>query len=184
MKEEAIPGVGSPNVGPRRARDTQHNITMFFRFHEYPIRSGWVNVTDIKFTVSEIDGLEGGADTVVAFTLWAHFIPTNLTYYRSRLEHIRDALARLQKRGTGTSPVFFKSANTRNSVSTDTSDLYAYDLDQTMRAVFADVPDVTVIDVWDMTLSHRSGYRLHPVKDVIREEVKMYLNFLCEMPSV
>ncbi|XP_038074026.1 NXPE family member 3-like [Patiria miniata] len=183
MKEEAM-GASNPKVGPRRARDTQHNITMFFRLHEYPIRSGWVNVTDIKFTVSEIDGLEGGADTVVAFALWAHFTPTNLTYYRSRLEHIRDALARLQKRGTGTSPIFFKSANTMNSFSVENNDLFAYDLDQMMRAVFADVPDVAIIDVWDMTLSHRSGYHIHPVKDVIREEVKMFLNFLCETPSV
>ncbi|XP_022093748.1 NXPE family member 3-like [Acanthaster planci] len=179
MKEERITSITVSKVGLRRGWDATHNITLFFRHHEYPIRNSWIDVANIKFTVNEIDGLPGGADTVVALTMFAHFTHTNLTYYQSRLERVRDAIGRLQRRGAGTSPVFIKSANTGNPISADTSDLYAYDLDQTMRAVFADSPDVTILDVWDMTLSHRSGYNIHPVEAVVREESKMFLNFLC-----
>ncbi|XP_038058819.1 NXPE family member 3-like [Patiria miniata] len=184
MKEDQINTTALAKMGPRRARDPTHNITLLFRHHEYPIRNIWANVRDIKFTVNEIDGLPGGADTVVALTMWAHFTTNNLTYYQSRLERVRDAIARLHKRGTGTSPVFFKSANTRGYYTMDLSDLYAYDLDQTLRAVFKGVPDVTIIDVWDMTLSHRTGYHIHPVQEVIKEEIKMFLNFICNAPSV
>ena len=181
MKEERTKAAAK--IGPRRGRDTVNNITLFYRHHEYPIRNSWTNVSDIKFTVNEVDALPGGKDTIVVFTLWAHFTPTNLTYYQSRLENIKAAISRLVQRGDGVSPVFFKSANTRGDTSVDYSDWYAYELDQTMRAIFTGVPYVTIIDVWDMTVSHRSGYRIHPKSEVIREEVKMFLNFICKNTS-
>ena len=183
MKEAKINSTSANRAGLRRARDTVNNITLFFRHHEYPILNEWINVSDIKFTVNELDALPGGKDTVVLFTLFAHFTSTNLTYYQSRLENIKAAISRLEQRGEGVSPVFFKSANTRGVSIVDYSDLYAYELDQTMRAIFTGVPHVTIIDTWDMTVSHRSGYRIHPINDVIREEVQTLLSFICKSTS-
>ncbi|XP_022094159.1 NXPE family member 3-like [Acanthaster planci] len=164
----------------RHAFDKVHNITLDFRFHYYPILGNWLNTTTIYSAIDLIDSLPGGRDTVLGFTMWAHFTYTNLTYYLSRLEPIRDAMIRLQERSAGKATVIIKSANTGILPYTpEITELLSYDLDQMMRAFFAEIPGVTVIDVWDMTVSPRGEYDVHPCELVIREEIKMVLNFIC-----
>ncbi|XP_022092210.1 NXPE family member 3-like [Acanthaster planci] len=180
MKEH----ITSTEAGVRRvyghAFDNAHNITLDFRFHDYPLIGDWISTSVIYSAVDLIDSLPGGRDTVLGFTMCAHFTFTNLTYYLSRLEPIRDAIVRLQTRGTGKATVIIKSANTGTlQVTPVNTELLCYDLDLTMRAFFREVPNVTIIDVWDMTLSHRGGYNIHPSKLVVGEEVNLFLNFVC-----
>ncbi|XP_022089199.1 NXPE family member 3-like [Acanthaster planci] len=174
-------GKSAKVIGPLYGVDTVHNITLTFRHHDFPIRNNWLNFHDVKFTVNELDGLPGGPSTVVVLNFWAHFTTNSVNYFASRMGHIQAAVRRLQLRGPSPSPVFFKSANTRadGSKGLFLADAYVHELDRVMRTIFSGMPNVTIIDAWDMTLSHRSGYRLHPVRSVVREEIKMLLNFLC-----
>ncbi|XP_038050542.1 NXPE family member 3-like [Patiria miniata] len=172
-------------IGPLYAIDKVHNITLTFRHHDFPIRNNWLNFHDVKFTVNELDALPGGPNTVVLFTFWAHFTTNSVDYFANRMGHIQAAVKRLQQRGRSPTPVFFKSANTRadGSKGLALADSFILILDEIMRTIFSDMPNVTIIDAWGMTLSHRTGYRLHPVDLVLREEIKMFLNFLCQQPS-
>ena len=118
---------------------------------------------------------------VVVIAFGAHFTTTSIGYFKSRMEHIKAAVERLQKRGSSPSPVFVKSMNTRNDgrYTLEMPDFYSYEIDQVTRALFIGMPNVTIIDAWDMTLSHRTGYAIHPSDLVIKEEIKMFVNFLC-----
>ncbi|XP_022102713.1 LOW QUALITY PROTEIN: NXPE family member 3-like [Acanthaster planci] len=168
-------------VGPRFVHDVVHNISMTFRIHGYPIRSIWLRVKDIAYTANEIDALPGGPDTVVVLTLWAHFTPTSLQFYRDRWRAIKAALQRLQMRAPG-ALVVIKSANTREQQGIDMSNWYAMELDKVMREELALEQGVAIIDVWDMTLSHSTGYNIHPSESIVAQEMKMFLSFLCPVP--
>ncbi|XP_033629671.1 NXPE family member 3-like isoform X1 [Asterias rubens] len=170
----------SQHCGPRFAEDKSSNLTIFYRHHGYPIRATWTNVQDIKYTAHEIDGLQAGPNTAVFLTFWAHFTPTTIEFYLERWKAVKEAIRRLRKRDPNT-PVFIKSANTREQQGMDMSNWYAMELDKVMREDLINEPGVTIIDVWDMTLSHSSGYRIHPVEAIISQEIKVALNFLCPM---
>ncbi|XP_038066953.1 NXPE family member 3-like [Patiria miniata] len=178
-------GKSAKIIGPLYAIDKVHNVTLTFRHHDFPIRNNWLNFHDVKFTVNELDALPGGPNTVVLFTFWAHFTTNSVNYFANRMGHIQAAVRRLQQRGPSPSQVFFKSANTRadGSKGLALADFFVLEIDQIMRTIFSEMPNVTIIDAWGMTLSHRTGYRLHPVALVLREEIKMFLNFLCKQPS-
>ena len=168
----------SQTCGPRSSYDQTHNISLFYRHHGYPIRNIWTNVKDIKYAAHEIDNLHGGPNTVVFLTLWAHFTPTNIQFYRNRWKAVKEALRRLRKQDPSTH-IFIKSANTREQQGTDMSNWYAMELDNVMREELIGEPGVVIIDVWQMTLSHSSGHRIHPLETVISQEIKIFLSFLC-----
>ncbi|XP_038048972.1 NXPE family member 3-like isoform X1 [Patiria miniata] len=179
MREKRL--TTSPIVGPRYAYDKAHNISMLFRIHGFPIRNRWLKVKDVAYAANEIDNLPGGPNTVIVMSLWAHFTPTTLQFYRDRWRAIKGALQRLRARAPGTL-VLIKSANTREPRSPDMSNWYGMELDKVMREELSGEPGVTIIDVWDMTLSHSTGYRAHPLEVIISQEIKMLLSFVCPVP--
>ncbi|XP_071944893.1 NXPE family member 3-like [Antedon mediterranea] len=176
-----ITGVNK-KAGPLIAHSELHKVKLFYRHHAFPIRNTWMRVEDIKWTANEIDQLGADENVIICINMFAHFVPTSVDVYRSRLLTIKAALVRLYKRSPKTL-VFFKSANTREysgaAGSVNYGDWPAFLLDVEMRKVMSDVPNLTVIDVWDMTNCHRTPEVIHPHPLVIREEIKVLLSLIC-----
>ncbi len=156
----------------------QKNITLTFKFHSFPIRGRYYESLDCDYVANKLDALEiGGPDVIIAITIWAHFTESTLDFYRQRLSGIRDAIIRLLTRLPGTK-MFIKSANTRAKRSLSASNWFAFECDQIMRAMLGNIPGVTIIDAWEMTIGHHSGFFVHPVKAVVKSEVDMMLSYL------
>ena len=75
--------------------------------------------------------------------------------------------------------IIIKSANTREPQSVDAASWHAQELDHVMRSMMIGFHNVTIIDTWDMTIGHRTGFRIHPFQPVISQEIGMLLSFLC-----
>ncbi|XP_072050173.1 NXPE family member 3-like [Amphiura filiformis] len=170
-----------PNTkfGPHVAIDKANNISIYFNFHGYPIALRNLDVKQIHYVYEQLDSLTNLDNTIICLCLWAHFTGTNLQYYRNRLQSIKDAIERLRQRNSHVR-VLIKSANTRgHSSDFDRSNWYSWEVHNVMRQFFSRFAGITVIDVWDMTIGHRTGYNLHPTRGIISQEMDMFLSFLC-----
>ncbi len=154
------------------------NISVAFTFHGFPVRGKHYTATNADYIANRLDSLQiGGSDVIIVLTIWAHFTVNTLDFYRERLLSIRNAIYRLQTRHPGTR-VFIKSANTREKALVSLSNWYAWECDQLMRVMLGNIPGITIIDVWSMTIGHYTGFHIHPKKAIIKNEVDMLLSYL------
>ncbi|XP_071965499.1 NXPE family member 3-like [Antedon mediterranea] len=169
-------------TGPLYANSTKNNMTFFFRIHAYPIRARTMRVDDIKYTANEIDDIIADQNTIIFVCLFAHFEATSLQVYSRRLKTIKNALLRLYQRSPKTI-VFMKSANTRSYGgavgAVNVGDWLAMQFDGEMRKMMADIPNLYIIDVWDMTNNHRVGDNIHPPQIIITEYIRIVLSLIC-----
>ncbi len=165
-------------LGPHLAFSDILNVTLHYHHHGLPVRIGWTPISNIQYIPNLIDALNNDNTDIVMLSLWAHFTLTNLEFYRRRWEAIKKSILRLKARKPGTIFII-KSANTREFQYPDESNWYAWELDKLMRKIMQGVDDVTIIDVWDMTIGHHTGYDIHPHRSVVLEEIKMLLSFIC-----
>ncbi|XP_078574528.1 NXPE family member 3-like isoform X2 [Branchiostoma floridae x Branchiostoma japonicum] len=164
-------------AGPHLAINEKRNITVRFRVHGYPLRTGGLNVSHVNFLAREIDTLHGGPGYVLVISVWAHFTSFHLDIYIERMRAIRAAILRLLSRSPGTL-VVLKTANTRTGIPRLNSDWYAHVLDRLLRKLYENL-QVVILDVWDLTLAHRNRDEIHPIRDVVRQEVQLLLSFVC-----
>ncbi|XP_072049347.1 NXPE family member 3-like [Amphiura filiformis] len=169
---------GNKYIGPHFGVDKKHNITLLYRFHGLPVRVPMlVNMTDLQYIPNIIDNMRGGPNVVVVLSLWAHFTSSTIDFYRHRWQAIKLSLLKFVTRYPRTK-IFVKSANTREP-KFDLSNWYAWELDQVMRQELSSLNFVTIIDTWDMTIGHHTGYNVHPANGVVSQEISMWLSFLC-----
>ena len=166
----------SVKSGPFEAVDTVNNIRLVWRAHGIPIRTSLTPQADIHLIASEVDALAGGQHSVVVFTIWAHFTTFPLATYLHRLAGIRRAVKALFERAPQTL-VLIKSANTGYK-DIYGSDWLSWQLDCALRVMFRELP-VVIVDVWQMTSCHYSPDNIHPPQQVIRNEVDLFLSFVC-----
>ncbi|XP_072044969.1 NXPE family member 3-like [Amphiura filiformis] len=165
--------------GPHLAVDNTYNIRLYYRHHGFPIRNNWTDVEDIHYVPNMIDDLPNSHNQVVLLSLWAHFTASSLEYYSQRWQQIKQSVLRLKSRDPG-ARIIIKSANTRElAANIDALSWYSNQLDNIMREIMMGVEGVIIIDVWDMTIGHRTGFRIHPEREIISQEVDMLLSFLC-----
>ncbi|KAI3366481.1 hypothetical protein L3Q82_000619 [Scortum barcoo] len=88
-------------VGPFMALDYANNILVTFRCHGPPIRFVNVPTTELRYIANEIDGINGGTNTVVIFGIWSHFSTFPIEVYVRRLQSICRAVVRLLDRAPG-----------------------------------------------------------------------------------
>ena len=165
-------------VGPHVATDKEYNIRLEFRHHGQPVhRDLWTSPEVLQYVPNMMDQIEGGSNNdVILLTLWAHFQTSSVRYYTERWRVVKDAILRLKARNPGVR-VIIKTANTGLS---SEAEWYVRELDQAMRHVMADkIEGVTILDVMDMTMGHRTGFVVHPAKDVVLQEIDMVLSILC-----
>ncbi|XP_030283365.1 NXPE family member 3-like isoform X2 [Sparus aurata] len=168
------------HVGPFMAVDSTHNILLKYRCHGPPIQFSTVIASELQYISNELDGLSGGPNTVVVFTIWAHFCPFPVEVYIRRLRHIRRAVLRLLDRAPGTI-IVIRSANLRAldpEVSLNYSDWYSLQLNEVLRAMFKGL-NVLLVDAWQMTLAHHFPHNVHPPQAIIKNMIDMLLSYIC-----
>ena len=167
-------------LGPLMAVDFKHNILMNYRCHGPPIRIFPVSTSELRYVANEVDGLAGGPDTVVVFSIWAHFTSFPIEVYIRRMRHIRQALVRLLDRGPGTL-VIIRSANfvaMDQTTSKHSSDWFSLQIDTVLRTMFKGL-GVVFVDAWEMTLAHHSPHNIHPPPPIIKNMVDLILSHVC-----
>ncbi len=170
------------HFGPHKAIDKTNNISLYFNFHGYPIALGNLDVSQIHYVPDQLDSFtDMDNNTIICLCIWAHFTGTNLQYYKDRLQSVKEAIVRLKERNPSVR-ILIKSANTREySSDFDRSNWYSQEVNTVMQQMFHRFREVTVIDVWDMTIGHRKGYKLHPSVEIIKQEMDMFLSYLCPL---
>ena len=159
------------------AREPTNNISLVYAFHGLPVRGRHNTAVKLHYIANRLMVLPGGRNVVICIAIWAHFTANTLEFYHQRLLTIKKGLDRYITKHP-TTKVFIKSANTREKGNIIFSNWYAWECDKLMRQVMSSIPGVTIIDVWDMTIGHNSGYRVHPEIEIVRNEVEMMLSFL------
>ncbi|XP_031755388.1 NXPE family member 3 isoform X1 [Xenopus tropicalis] len=162
--------------GPLLAVDPDAGLVMRWRAHGNPLRTTKTMFSDLHYEAAHLYGIGGGPQTVVVFTLWAHFTSYPVSVYIQRLSRLRRAISSLLFRSPETT-VLIKSANTGYK-SIYGSDWLSLQLDLLLRAMFKGMA-VTILDVWDMTSCHYLPDNIHPGAPVIRNEVDLMLSYIC-----
>ncbi|XP_043557021.1 NXPE family member 3-like isoform X4 [Chiloscyllium plagiosum] len=155
---------------------------MEYYAHGTPIRILPVSNQDLPFIANKLDEIKGGKNTVVAFTIWCHFNTFPVEPYIRRLQNIRRSILRLLERSPDTL-VVIKTANVQalpREVSLYNSDWYSYQLDLVMRKMFEGI-NVAFVDAWEMTIAHYLPHELHPKRIIIKNEVDVFLSYVCPL---
>ncbi|XP_023690819.2 NXPE family member 3 [Paramormyrops kingsleyae] len=168
------------NVGPFLSVDSVHNILIEYRCHGPPIRFSSVATNQLRYVADELEGVEGGSNTVVVLSIWSHFSTFPVEVYIRRLRSIRAAVLRLLDRAPGTL-VVLRTANPQDldtEVSLYNSDWFSLQLDAILRGMFYGL-DVVLVDAWEMTLAHHLPHALHPPPPIIKTMIDFLLSHIC-----
>ncbi|XP_053325029.1 NXPE family member 1-like [Spea bombifrons] len=161
------------------ALDMKNNVYIQWKKHGHPfVTQSFYTVKDYASVPQEIDRLPGGPYTIIVIALGQHFRPFPLSLFIKRILNVRKALERLFLRSPDTK-VIIKSENTRE-ISTDVerfSDFHGYIQYILVKDIFKGL-NVGVIDAWDMTTAFGS-FVVHPPETVIKNQINMFLSYLC-----
>ncbi|XP_017325822.1 NXPE family member 3 [Ictalurus punctatus] len=167
-------------VGPFMAVDFRNNILMHFRLHGPPIRCNPVFTSKLRYVANELDRIQGGPDTVVFVSVWAHFNNFPIEMYIRRLRHIRKALVRLLNREPDTL-VVIRTPNLHSITPNKGlygSEWYYLQIDAVLRAMFRGL-NVQLLDAWEMTLAHHLPHDMHPPPIIIKNAMNLILSHIC-----
>ncbi|XP_056403628.1 NXPE family member 2-like [Hyla sarda] len=161
------------------AADDKRNILLYYKKHSHPfVGTHSYDVKDDSYMSDEIDHLAGGPHHVLVISIGQHFRPFPIQLFIRRVMNVHRAVERLFLRSPDTK-VIIKAENTRE-IHTDVerfSDFHGYIQYLIVREAFKDLP-VAIVDAWDMTIAFNS-YNVHPAPLVVRNEVNMFLSYLC-----
>ena len=160
--------------------DYANNILVTYRCHGPPLTFKPQPTSELRYIANEIDGLVGGANTVVVIGVWAHFAPFPMEIYIRRLQNIRRAVVRLLDRAPGTL-VVIRTGNPRAltfNLSLTYGDWYALQLNKVLRAIFKGL-NVHLIDAWEMVLASHLPHNIHPRPPIIKEMIDVLFSYMC-----
>lgn len=167
-------------VGPFIAMDIKNNILLQFRLHGPPIRSSPVFTTKLRYIANELDRIQGGSDTIVLLSVWAHFNTYPIEMYIRRIRHIRKAVVHLLDREPDTLVVIrtpnLQKVNKKNCLFG--SDWFSLQIDAVLRAMFHGL-NVQLLDAWEMTVAHRFPHDIHPAPTIIKNMINLVLSHIC-----
>ncbi|XP_029902318.1 NXPE family member 3-like [Myripristis murdjan] len=168
-------------TGPFMAVDMARSILVKYRFHSPPIVT-WSKfpTNELRYVANELDGMVGGPNTVVVFSIWAHFGTFPVEVYMRRLLSIRRAVLRLLDRAPETL-VVIRTGNLRTMTfmfAMTNSDWYSLQRDKVLRAVFKGL-NVRLVDAWDMVLAHHLPHEIHPRPPIIKNMIDVLLSYIC-----
>ena len=136
------------------------------------------------FEPERIDSLnEPDAKYVLVFSMSAHYASWNLDSYRDRMRAIRSAIVRMRLRlGPERVITVVKKSQPRDHVNfharVHSNDYIFYQMSTIMEEEFVGI-DAKMIDVWDMVLSFAEKPIVHMPWPCIREEVDLFLSYVC-----
>ncbi|XP_028310953.1 NXPE family member 3-like isoform X4 [Gouania willdenowi] len=165
---------------PYVSLDYKNNILLTYHCHGLPIRIRPIPISQLRYIANELDNIHGGSNTVIAFTVWAHFGNFPMEFYIRRLLSIRSAVLRLLARAPDTLVVIrtgnLKSYDVNGAI--NNGDWYALQRDRALREVFKGM-NVDLVDAWEMTLAHRLQHNLHPAPPIIKNMINVLLSYIC-----
>ncbi|KAM6173631.1 LOW QUALITY PROTEIN: NXPE family member 1-like [Erethizon dorsatum] len=159
--------------------DAERHTLIQWKKHSYPFTTIHLySVIDDGYIPLEIDRVSGDQNTVIIITFGHHFRPFPIDIFIRRAISIRKAIERLFLRSPATK-VIIKTENIREMpIETEWfSDFHGYIQYSTMKDIFKDL-NVDAIDAWDMTIAYNANF-LHPPDTVIRNQIDMFLNYIC-----
>ncbi|XP_069470013.1 NXPE family member 1-like [Ambystoma mexicanum] len=169
---------GRPH-GTRLALDMDKNLGIQWKKHGHPfVTTNWYTVKNHQYMPREIDLVPGDEHTALVITFGLHFRFFPITLFLRRAINIRKAVQRLLVRSPDTK-VILKLENTREKYPDVErfSDFHGYLHNKALSLIFQDM-NVGIIDAWDMTTAYAS-YDVHPPIDVVANQVKMFLTYIC-----
>uniref|UniRef100_A0A672HF36 Neurexophilin and PC-esterase domain family, member 3 n=3 Tax=Salarias fasciatus TaxID=181472 RepID=A0A672HF36_SALFA len=165
--------------GPLLALDYKNNIKVTFRSHGPPIRFT-VSSSEMRYIANELDGVAGGANTVIIFGIWAHYGTFPVEIYFRRLMSIRKAVLRLLTRAPDTL-IIIRTPNPKSLARFEefsASDWYSIQQDKVLRAIFKGI-NVHLVDAWEMTLAHWLPHNTHPEPPIVKNMMNVILSYIC-----
>uniref|UniRef100_E0CYW5 Neurexophilin and PC-esterase domain family, member 5 n=1 Tax=Mus musculus TaxID=10090 RepID=E0CYW5_MOUSE len=163
-------------VGPLMAVETTRGTVLHWRAHSWPLRSLRTPVASLHSVARELHGLAGGPYTVVVLGIGAHFTTFPPSIFARRLVGIRAAVKALLDHEPSTL-VIIKLANTGYK-SVYGSDWLTLQVNRLLRAAFVGLR-VAFVDAWEMTSTLNVPDNIHPRKLIVRNEVELFLSFIC-----
>ena len=159
------------------------NATMWFQIHPHVLASRAVKVEDTMFEVDFLDGLDDPAcNYIVVLSPWAHFAQWIWDTYVKRTQLIREAILRLQKRCPDV-PIVIKGPHARNHKTSSAiiygNDYIIWQIGKINQEILAGI-GVWFLPVWDINLAYPLSNTVHMPNEVVHEELKMFLSFVCE----
>ncbi|XP_072900564.1 LOW QUALITY PROTEIN: NXPE family member 3-like [Hemitrygon akajei] len=172
----------SLKTGPHLALDVDNKIKIDYFAHGKPIRIQPISSQDLQFIPNKLDDIQGRKNTVISFTIWCHFNTFPVEHYIPRLQNIRRSILRLLGRSPDT-VIVIKTANVQalsQGISLYNSDWFSFQLDLVMRRMFEGI-NVAFVDVIEMTIAHYLPHELHPKGIIIKNEVSVFLSYVCPL---
>lgn len=177
--------LGSPkNVGPFLAVDQKHNILLKYRCHgPHPSASRpSLAVTSVMWPMSWMASCEGRTQWLPYRVVSFQHLP--LEVYIRRLRNIRPGQVQLLDRSPKT-VVVIRTANVQElgpEISLFNSDWYRLSAGHHPSKMFSGV-GVYLVDAWEMTLAHYLPHKLHPDEVIVKNQVDMFLSFVCPLET-
>ncbi|KAM9328479.1 NXPE family member 3-like [Pholidichthys leucotaenia] len=165
---------------PFMALDYVNNIWVTCRHHGLPLSFTFIPTGELQYVANELDHVVGGANTVIAISMWAHFSAFPTEVYIWRMQSIRRAVVRLLTRAPGTVVVIRTGAPRAQSLSLalTNSDWYSLQKNKVLRAVFEGL-NVHFVDAWEMVLAHRLPHNVHPKPPIVMNMMNVVLSYVC-----
>uniref|UniRef100_UPI0037E7255C NXPE family member 3-like n=1 Tax=Semicossyphus pulcher TaxID=241346 RepID=UPI0037E7255C len=167
-------------VGPFMMLDNANKFLVTYRCHGPPISFRNVPISELRYIANEIDGVTGGDNTVIVFTVGAHFNSFPIELYIRRLQSIRRAVVHLLDRAPGTL-VVIRTPNLRAltlKMALTNSDWFSLQQDKVLRAIFKGL-NVCLVDALEMTLAHHMPHNIHPPRPIIKNMIDVLLSYVC-----
>nr|XP_004226701.2 NXPE family member 3-like [Ciona intestinalis] len=168
----------------RSSRIERTNTTFYYRVHGPPMQNG-AAASSMRYISNELDQMlkrsDGGRSLTVVVGIGPHFLQYNPLVFRKRLTIIITAAEKMLARnpeatvivkGLGT---FDRGLGIGECCLTD---WLSYRLNKITQQVLQN-SKVIYMDVWHMTLSHHSPDLIHPVDEVISNQVDLALSYSC-----
>ncbi|XP_073428818.1 NXPE family member 2-like isoform X3 [Dendrobates tinctorius] len=159
--------------------DLTNQIYIQWKKHGHPfVTQSFFTMKDHAYITNQIDRIGGGANTIIVISVGQHFRSFPLDLFIRRALNIRKAIENLFLRSPDTK-VIIKTENTRD-INNDVerfSDFHGYIQYLLVKDIFRGL-NIGVIDAWDMTTAYGS-YHVHPPEIVIKNQINLFLSFIC-----
>ncbi|XP_019623390.1 PREDICTED: NXPE family member 3-like [Branchiostoma belcheri] len=171
------------NFGPYTCFNRSTGTMVTFEFHTVPIQTvSWFLLNLGEAGISkEVRNMVGGPNVVIILSLCSHFTAEPKRVYTTRMYEIRSSIQRLLKTYPETR-VIVKTCNTRNHRHyrqlVQMSDWISVQINQEMRSIMEDL-NITILDVWDMTVSQWYPQKSHPNQRVQDNELDILMSHIC-----
>ncbi|XP_077984580.1 NXPE family member 3-like [Glandiceps talaboti] len=175
-------------LNSRSHRPTHHdnvltdktNFTLFSP--PWPTESLPVKVSDTKYETGVIDELDDVAcNYVIIISSYTYFLQWPLKNYEARMKLIKEALLRLRGRCPNTAIVIKGTKPNEHFEPLShvfKSDYILFEMNNLLKKMFQD-SGFYFLDVWDMNLSYPAPHRAAMPVPLIRQEVAIFLSYMC-----